>query len=79
MNAQDEARWAHELVSLHRRIAAAEAALRDEVKERKGAIAKMQKRVGELLDLLEGRTGVQIEIPDQTAKVLDEARKGGGR
>jgi hypothetical protein len=57
-------------------------ALADVVKERKGRIARLEKRARELRDLATGRDGVQGELDTEVAAVLGEAgavaeRKGG--
>lgn len=58
------------------RIEAMEEALKEEVKERRGEIAKLKKRARNLRDLIAGRAGAQLDI--ETAAAAD-VLTGGGR
>lgn len=65
--------YAQELARVLDEIDARREALRDEVKERKGAIAKLEKRARELRAVVSGRRGAQLEI-SPAAGALAEAR-----
>lgn len=65
-----------ELAELLDRIDRLREQLADEVKERKGAIAKLEKRARNLRDIIAGRTGDQLDLEERAAAdVLAEVRK----
>lgn len=65
--------YARELARVLDEIDAKEEALREEVKERRGEVAKLRKRAKELRDVVSGKRGAQLDL-GAAGEVLAEAR-----
>lgn len=66
--------YARELARVLDEIDAKEEALRDEVKERRGEVAKLRKRAKELRDVVSGKRGAQLDLT-AAGEVLATARR----
>jgi predicted nuclease with TOPRIM domain len=75
---QDREWYAQELARVLDDIDDKEAAIREEMKERRGEVAKLRKRAKELRDVVSGKRGAQLDFGGANGaavRVLADVRK----
>lgn len=78
MKGADREWYGRELARVLDEIDAKEEAIREELKERRGEVAKLKKRAKELRNIVSGRNGAQLDLTaGDAAAALAAARKGG--